>query len=442
MDKRTELLSIVFRLAEAREYSSNAFPLYVDKINAHFIPYKKHPLIRFVKSDVIGKNFVGYDAVMKMAIQITDPPGMEPIVPFTNELPDKRWGKENANKFLKLLNQFYTDAKCEEFFQSNEALYEEASRRFGLVYDELDLKWYKDFYGQQPKGEFRIVIGLGNGGGNYGPNIVMPDGKDIIYAIMGAYTTDSTGMAVFKIHQYFPTLLHEFNHSFVNHLVEKHHPELKKSGKKNFKPVKDLMISQAYGGWQTMYAESMVRASVIKYLEDHKSKKRDEELTEEISRGFIWTDKLVAKLNEYDQNRKEYPSLESFMPEIIKFFDQTAFEIYELNRQVNNKRPQILDFYPFDNNAKNVDPSIKELVLTMDKNISELNLWISRSYNDNKTYPEAENITFDSETKKLKIEFKKLEANTSYQFKLRQWAIKTEEGYGINDYTVSFDTSK
>jgi hypothetical protein len=49
VDERVELLSIVFRLADAKEYNSKRFKLYSDKIEKHFDKYKNHDLITFVK---------------------------------------------------------------------------------------------------------------------------------------------------------------------------------------------------------------------------------------------------------------------------------------------------------------------------------------------------------------------------------------------------------
>ena len=40
VDRRTELVSVVFRLAEKQEYASKQFLLYSDKIEKHFEKYK------------------------------------------------------------------------------------------------------------------------------------------------------------------------------------------------------------------------------------------------------------------------------------------------------------------------------------------------------------------------------------------------------------------
>lgn len=335
VDERIELLSIVFRLADSREYSSNKFPKYVETIEKHFEPYKNHELIRYIKKK-LRKKGIGYDAVMHMAISISDNYPFQPIVPFSSEIPEERWGKQRASKFLHLLNRFYEDTDCDKFFKSNQPLYNIASANLKKVYDELDINWYQKFYGQKSKGEFRIVNGLGNGGGNYGPSITIND-KEFIYAIMGTWSVDSLGMPQYEVDDYFPILLHEFNHSFVNHVVEKYHTELSKSGKTIFDVLKDKMESQAYGSWQTMYAEAVVRASVIKYLKDHNYPNEfiETKLNDEINRGFLWTDKLVQELEQYDQNRDLFPTLESFMPELVKFFDKIADNITKIEKEVN-----------------------------------------------------------------------------------------------------------
>ncbi len=136
VDQRVELMSIVFRLAEAQEYTANRFPKYVDKIEAHFGPHKDHALIKYVKKKV-RKRGVGYDAVMSMAISITEPPHMEALQPFSATFPEARWGEKRATKFLVLLNEFYQDSQAEQFFKTNEALYALASQGFNKNYEEL-----------------------------------------------------------------------------------------------------------------------------------------------------------------------------------------------------------------------------------------------------------------------------------------------------------------
>jgi len=442
VDKRVELLSIVFRLADSREYSSKKFPKYVDKIEKHFGKYKNHELIKYIKKELRKKGII-YDAVMSMAISITEPPNMKPIVPFSENIPEKRWGKKSATKFLKLLNKFYVDAECEKFFNENSDIYETVSKRFNKVYKNLDLKWYQNFYGQKPKGEFRIINALGIGGGNYGPKITLPNGKEVIYAIMGTWSTDNSGYPQFKMDNYFPILLHEFNHSFVNHIVDKYYSELQESGKIIFDKVKNKMIYQAYINWENMYEEAVVRAAVIKYLKDHHYSKKiiKTELNKQLDRGFLWTDSLVKELDRYEKNRDKYPTLESFMPEIVKFFDKTASKIDILKKRIDSKRPKVISIQPFENSAINVDYNISQIIVTFDKELKGKGFSIRSGKKGKQALPEKKGIEYSSDKKKIIIEIK-LEPNKEYQFILTGWRIKSKDGFGINDYEINFKTKK
>ena len=49
VDEKTELLSIVFRLAGEEEYVNNEIKNYTDAIDKYFDPYKDDALIKFVK---------------------------------------------------------------------------------------------------------------------------------------------------------------------------------------------------------------------------------------------------------------------------------------------------------------------------------------------------------------------------------------------------------
>ena len=268
VDKRVELLSVVFRLAGNFEYNDDVYRSYVSDIHSHFDKYKDHPLIVFA-TEMRDKNGVSFDAVQAMAIHLEQPPSLNPVISFSSTVPEGRWGQDNANKFVSLLKQFYTDAKCEEFFAKHEGLYKIAQERFMPVYEALDVNWFNQYYGVQPEGSQNIIIGLGLGGGNYGPKVKYPDGKEDTYAIMGTWLIDSTNNPFYKVENCLPTLIHEFNHSYVNHLTAKYEKEFELSGAKLFDIVKTSMGNQHYNSWQTMMNEALVRASVIRYIMKH-----------------------------------------------------------------------------------------------------------------------------------------------------------------------------
>lgn len=440
VDERVELLSIVFRLAGANEYSSQAFKLYTDKIEKHFGAYKNHELIEYVKK-IHKENGIGYDAVMSMAIHIGKAPNFKPLVEFSDSIPEMRWRKENALKFIKLLQKFYKDTNCKKFFDDNTDLYNNVSARFIPIYDNLDLKWYKDFYGEKPHEKFIIVNGLGNGPNNYGPNIVFKNGQREVYAIMGTWSVDSTGMAKFDNNRYFPTLLHEFNHSFVNYLTEQNQTSLQESGEKIFAVVEENMKSQAYSNWKTMISESIVRAGVIKYMKDHNYNKKliDNEVLEQLTRGFLWINELCDELENYDKQRDKYPSFESYMPNIIRAFNTYAENIKVFENRYDERRPKVLSISEFKNNDQSVSSEIKTITINFDRPLLGRGFSILYGSLGKDASPKITETKYSGDKKTVIVNVE-LEKDKEYQFKLSGKHFRSTEGVPMKEYEIIFRT--
>jgi len=435
VDNRVELLSIVFRLAELREYNSERFSLYTDKIKKHFEPYKNHELIEFAK-ELNKTNSVSFDAVAFMAVSLDE--DLNTRIDFSDSIPDKRWGKENAYKFVKLLKEFYTDANCKEFFDENKNLYREAENRYLPLYKQIDLNWFSSFFGNVPNDKFKIVIGLGNGGQNYGPHVQLENNKREVYTIIGAWQTDSLGMVIFPEKEYFRTPIHEYSHSFINHLVDKNSKAFEESAKKLNEAVLEKMKRQNYGAWTTLIYESLVRASVIKYMKDHNYSDMDikMEINGEISSGFLWIEDLLNELEKYDSKRTEYPSLESYMPRIIDAFQTYPQKIDIYNAKFDIKRPKVVSINEFSNNDRNVSSLLKNVTINFDMPLQD---GISIHGKKNLTYPNIKGHKFSEDKKSITLEWG-LEKNTEYALILTGMQIKSEEGVPINDYEISFKT--
>lgn len=437
VDERIEILSIVFRLAESEEYNSKRFKRYTDKIETYYTPYKNHELIQFIKT-LRNENGVGYDAVMSMAIHLDNQ--FNPLVEFTDNIPDKRWGKDKANEFVRLLQKFYIESDSKQFFKENEELYSDVSTRFLPVYEHLDLNWYTKFYGKEPNEKFVIVNGLGNGEGNYGPSIDFPNGKREVYAIMGTWKTDGSGMADFTIESYFPTLLHEFNHSFVNYLLDKNPEPFRKNGEIIYKAVENEMQNQAYGNWETMLNEALVRAAVIKYMKDHKFSEEEikNEINEQLNRGFLWIEELLAELENYDKQRDKYPTLEKYMPKLIQAYDKYASKIAIYIEKFDEKRPKIVSINELKNGDQKVNHSLKKITINFDKPLSGKGYSINYG-KDEDAFPDFKKIAYSEDKKSVTIEWE-LKENKNYEFVLTGLSFKSPEGIPIKDYEIKFKT--
>ena len=440
VDHRVELVSIVFRLAGAPEYNHNMYTSYVDKIRTHYAPYMDHPLIEFVKQ-LRETNGVAYDAAMFMAISLDD--NLDPLVPFTDKIPEARWTRESALEFVRLLKDFYRETNSAEFFRQQKETYLLASERFAPVYEKLDIAWYPAFYGQDPEEQFIIINALGNGGNNYGPQIKLSDGQRKVYAIMSTWKTDQAGDPLYTAEEYFPTLVHEFNHSFINHLVDKNHDLFASSGEKIFEVVGTLMQQQAYGAWHMVFKESLVRAAVIRYMKDHDFTPAEvaNETIAQLARGFYWIEDLVKELDRYVQQRDAYPTLESYMPQMAKAFESYAQNIELYKETFDAKRPRIVSFAEFSKDAQNVDPATKTITVHFDREMGGNGYSLTYGSKGPEHFPKVNGIRYTDDKRSLIMDVQ-LEPGKEYEMVFLGLAFKSTEGIPLDNYTLNFTTCK
>lgn len=428
VDPRVELLSIAFRLADAEEFKSTYFESYVEDINTYFAGYKNHELINFIKK-IRNKQGIGYDAVANMAVHLSYPE-LKPIIPFTKNIPERRWGADlkNTERFVALLQKFHKESGFQKFYDEHKNLYKIAEDRFNKnVLTEIDLNWYAQFYGKVPNEKFTILLGMGFTG-NFGVKLQIPNQKETVYSILGSWDFDKDGLPVYTTENgYTETVVHEFNHSFVNYLQDRMEKTLAPYGGKIYSIVKNELREQAYASWLTALNEGLVRAAVVEYFttsQKANSQQKNEQLFyETYNRKFYWIPDLVAALELYQKNRGKYPTLESFMPEIVavyKSVSQNPIEKYQRNMDYvftlpvndNPNSPKIIDFSP-KNGAQNIASDTKEIVLYFDKEMLY-------NYNINQppypySYPPIDSIKLSEDKKEMHLLLKKkLNENTSY----------------------------
>lgn len=448
VDRRVELMTIVARLAGYPEYQSKFTPAYTDSLDAWFAPYKEHPAVEYMRM-MREKTGLSYNAVPIMGVYLTDPPRLRPRLPLTEMQPESRWGIKYGTKFIKLLNKFYKDARCEEFFARQDSLFIQVEKAFGDVFAELDTEWYARFFGTKVEGGMIPIVGMAFGGANYGGHIVYPDSTVDQYAFMGSWWMKHGGQPLFNRTWFFNTIVHEFNHSYVNPILEGD-LRLEIPKQKLFELEADHMRNAAYPNGRTVLNETFVRAAVIRYLMDHKADSATiaREMWEQIDRHFVWMPEAVELLGEYEADREKYPDFRSFTPRIAEFCNETAAQIDTIRarRAAEKERMKanalhVIAIEPFGNGAQDVDPKLTEITIRFDKPL------VGRGYAFN-AGPGGEATLFKFDVKNyskdktaltLAVE---LEPNHEYELVvLHGLSFVTPEGiHMLEDYLVTFRT--
>jgi len=442
IDERVELLGVVFRLAEAEEYINGYLPQYTTLEDDYFVEYKKHKLIDFTKK-IRRKNGVGYDAVMNLAVNLTIDDNKILINKNINkDNIDSRWGKY-LDKYIILLNDFYTETSFHNFFKSNKEFYKKTEVNFTEILSKINFKWFDEYYRQTPENDFNLIIALNTNGGNYGADVEYSDGSKNIFSIIGAWQTDSLGIPTFN-NDYILLIIHEFSHSYCNPVIDKNYDILREKADEIFKPVKDKMKRQAYSNSKTMLYETLVRASVIKYLQANidsvmiTTEKVKRLITREYVKGFIWIRELVDLLDKYIGG--DYKNLNEFALKIAEL--QNSISVEEKINEINNNSANIISSTPT-KNENNVDPNLTRIIIEFDKSMLFVN-GLAYGKGGKKTFPEIENSEWNKETKKQYIMKVRLEPNKEYSIKFPKEFFSDEEyGYPLKEtYILNFKTAK
>jgi hypothetical protein len=247
--------------------------------------------------------------------------------------------------FVDQLRAFAGDARFAEFLAANRPALDTARVRMErLVREHIDVASLTAYFGRAPNGDFVMVPLLTAGAGNYGPRY-LADGREEVYAVIGT-RADSTGQPAFDA-RFVPTMVHEFSHSFVNPAVEPQQERFRAAGEAIYPAVAREMRSQAYGSWQTMINESLVRASVARYVLAKSGEAAARlEVASQRMRGFLWTGELFDLLGEYERDRARYPTFDSFLPRVAEYFDGLASRIGAMVEEYDRLRPKLASSEP------------------------------------------------------------------------------------------------
>jgi hypothetical protein len=454
VDPRVELMSIIFRLAGNPEYGQGKVPSYTQDVEEHFGRFRTHAVVKLA-TKLRQTRGVSYDAVMGMAVHITDAVTLQEKVPFSPQPKtlDARWTPETAREFLTLARLFVAETRFQDFFDLHEPLYRVGVQRMQEVLDKhAHLDWFDRFFGPRKGADFHVVLGMLNGGGSYGARVTRPDGQEELYSVIGVWMVDSGGQPTFTP-GIASTIVHEFTHSYTNPLVDQFAAQLQGPGEKLYPLVEKEMRGQAYAGWKTLMYESLNRACGLRYtLATDGLAAMNKAAAYQAARSFYWVGELADVLGEYDTQPRKYKDLAEFFPRITAFFEEYAKDADAKIGAIKGKKegqiqewrdkgPKIVSLVPA-NGAEDVDPGLKAIVVTFDRPMRD-KCWSVVTPGSQDEFPKSAGPVGYDATRKVFTMPVTLEPDKEYHFGLNSEqfaAFQSEEGIPLAPVEVRFKT--
>lgn len=284
-DENVELMELIARMAGNSVFTDSLAPRYQADCERWFGKWRNHPAVTWMRKQ-LPKYGISYDAVPWMGAHLVWKDDRFDVIPNCNK-EYKRWPKKAIRQFLPLLTDFYRKTCFHDFYtahdEMNSAAVASAKRN---IADYIDLDWFADFFKVGQPADFGIIVGLNNGAGSFSVERHRPGMNPEKIAVL-LYAERKDGTPWYSCDgEEDKILVHEFCHSYIKPLKK-----YKKKGKELIRQHGDRLSKMGYGNWKNVVEETLVRASVIRYMIDHGYS--NEAVAEEIRNehmyyGFTW----------------------------------------------------------------------------------------------------------------------------------------------------------
>ena len=317
IDPRMELLATVQLLSNYPVIDRKM--AYSKEILRYFKSFSKQKAVKMTDF-LVQKHGFGYDAPVTFMLHLSQLPELKQDFAFSDYLSGRSGGSENLENYRKHLKQFAKKSNFKTFFNSKIAFYNQI---LDMTIDEMidtNLVEKLENYFNENQNSYNVIISPAFKGG-YGGSPIEPNKKQNIYAsISNTHVKDN--IPYVNENTLVVYVWHEFGHSFVNPLTEKHADRVSAS-EKLFEPIEGRMRKQAYTSWETCVNEHIIRAIVVRLHELHvNSYEADDLLNEELNSRFVYIEPIIEKLKDFEKQRDENNiTFSEFYPQLLDLFD-------------------------------------------------------------------------------------------------------------------------
>lgn len=369
VEERYEFSSIVWKLAGAEEFNECLVPVYVEAVEDYFKDYMNHPLMEYCK-ELRVKQSIGRSAVSSASsyIEIVDG-GVRIRSSYdinTLRIADDRWTHESFTRYVTLLDSFYREAQFHKFFESQNYVYSEAEKYFEkLVLSYIpNVQWFESFFDTKPN-TYHVYLGIMNGPHNYAVSTENDYDACLLFGCCFSYKEKDKVALYNKATS--TIVAHEIVHNYANPLVA-NYVEAFDSITERMYPYVKYELNKIACDRKSIVPEWFTRLVTLMCEKDngYDESRIKSHIERDSINGFVWQGAAFAFMDNFYQNRDKYPTIESFMPEVIHFLDTVSSNM-EQYVDVSFEVPRVISVSP-DTNAvyhyADIDTFVVEIVFS------------------------------------------------------------------------------
>ena len=320
-----ELITVMMYLTGHPAYNQRSlWTEYRTLLDSEFGGFRDHSSIRFIQKLRDDELINTIDLPAEIAVNSEMRDGRFYHSGEITTFEGMKWKAKVRRQFIREVNKFYRDSGFSDFYRMAVETYKPFQEVYSAEYlPKSMLTWIEEFVPVKDSVLYHLNLSFVCGGCNYGvPKGGIPNPVMGIFNIDEFLTTPPEG-----VYTYSTLALHEFMHPFCNPLIDRYYTELHPYGKTLYPVEEDA--EGPYPTWKIALYESFVRATVVAFMQtdDFLKDYVDMNLEEDMEYGFYWVGDLAELLLKYQAQRDKYPTLDSFMPEIVNFYNELAATI-------------------------------------------------------------------------------------------------------------------
>ncbi|MDR3046274.1 MAG: DUF4932 domain-containing protein [Bacteroidales bacterium] len=198
VNRTLELMTTVFRLAGDQDFINNNFEGYTSHIDRHFGRFNQHEVIQMAQRMKQQYHFSSQD-VMDLALMLKDE---KDVFVYNNNITtnhfSKLFSKDSIEKFVILLNDFYTISYFQMFFNHMEEDIIIAENNFAAALSEIRFEEIVPKMKANQHKTYTIFLSLSNGNHHYFSHLKNKSGNDAYYAIVGTTTVNEDDAPIYS----------------------------------------------------------------------------------------------------------------------------------------------------------------------------------------------------------------------------------------------------
>jgi hypothetical protein len=321
VDPRIELLSVVQAFSGYFLINKDDTP-YRRNLDKYFAPYKSHPAVKLF-AEMWRKGF-NFQVPQSAMLYLSKPPELKQQRPFSDEITKRAGGEQRLNQFLSALRDFARETKFMAFFGANKESYRRMVDGVRMKARDVDYIGVLESYYKIRQHSYTIMLMPLSHELGFGVNLKRTNSALDLYQMIGRSAVKD-GFPVFGEGGEITLqnlVWHEFSHSFINPLTEKHREELMRYASL-YAPISKQMTELAYSDWEHTVNEHIIRALTSRFASREISREVGEkELQEDKRKGFIYIEALAERLKEYETQPGKYQTFADFYPRLIAVFKE------------------------------------------------------------------------------------------------------------------------